>query len=444
MATIPTLPLFTSGIAKSGQFNRLRDAIAFWQNPPAAMIAGNAGQSLTSGAWALVAFPTTSYDTDSMVTSTSRITIKTAGRYSIAAKVTIAANATGIRRIMVRKNAGGSSTGGTELYVETTGAIGAAGVKTPVSIPSGPEFQLAVNDTLEVFAYQDSGGALTIDTPVGSVFFAVRLAQVAATTSGDEGTTLPAALTQTLLSTEDLDTITTPGNYLQDANVDATLARHYPTTRAGHLEVHGGANGSFIMQRYTIYGQVPTDVWVRTKYISTWSAWLKLNASGGEGLSFIPPVGWYFSSPLLYNGTTNKPSGFCAPCRFPGYGGAVSVNEVSVNVDTADAAGGAVTVTIKAAGADGLATSTVLSTTVHATTTVGRVAVASSFTIPPEGAWAYISTFTGTSRLRVANSMMLAANAGSGSGPGLTLGTLNDDVNNPSGNPTIVLLHRSA
>lgn len=277
MATIPSLPLFTSGIAKSGQFNRLRDAIAFWQNPPSALITGNAGQSLTTATWTLVAFPTTSYDTDTIVTSTSRLTAKTAGRYSVTAKLTYAANTTGIRRVMVRKNAAGSSTGGTELYVETTGAITAAGVKTPASIPAGPEFQLSAGDYLEVFGYQDSGVALTIDTPTSAVFFGVRLAQVAATTSGDEGTTLPGALVQTLLTTEDLNAVTTPGNYLQNFNANATALRNYPIVRAGHLEVFGGADVSHVMQRYTEYDDpVSRDVWIRTYVSGTWGTWQKI------------------------------------------------------------------------------------------------------------------------------------------------------------------------
>ena len=276
MATIPTLPLFTSGPLKSGTLNALRDGVAFWQNPPAALITGNAGQSTTSGAYLLVAFPTTSYDTDSMVTSTSRITIQTPGRYAIAAKLTFAANTTGIRRIMIRKNAAGSSTGGTELYTETTQAITSAGIKTPVSMPAGPEFQLSAGNTIEVFAFQDSGAALTLDTPTGSIYLSVRLVQIAATTSGAAYSALADVMGQTLLSTEDLDTVTAPGNYLQDANADATLARHYPVTRAGHLEVHSGASASFIMQRYTEYLASAPAVWVRTYYSTAWGAWRQL------------------------------------------------------------------------------------------------------------------------------------------------------------------------
>ena len=276
MADIPSLPLFTSGPLKSGTLNALRDGVAFWQNPPAALITGNAGQSTTSGAYLLVAFPTTSYNTDSMVTSTSRITIQTPGRYSIAAKLTFAANTTGIRRIMIRKNAAGSSTGGTELYIETTGAIGAAGVKTPVSIPAGPEFQLSAGDTLEVFAYQDSTAALTLDTPTSAMFFGVRLVQIAATTSGAAYTALADVMGESVLSTEDLDTITAPGNYLQNQNANATLARHYPVTRAGHLEVLSGGDVSHRMQRYTEYLTTAPAVWVRTYASGVWGAWRQL------------------------------------------------------------------------------------------------------------------------------------------------------------------------
>ena len=278
MATIPTLPLFTSGPLKSGTLNALRDALAFWQSPPAALISGNAGQSTTSGAYLLVAFPTTSYNTDSMVTSTSRITIQTPGRYAIASKLTFAANATGIRRIMIRKNAAGSSTGGTELYTETAQAITAAGIKTPVSIPAGPEFQLAAGDTIEVFAFQNSGAALTLDTRTGAIYLSVRLVQIAATTSGAAYTALADVMGQTELGTEDLDTITSPGFYIQSVTTEATVAAHYPVEGLnGHLMVEsmGGANPARVAQTYTSSASAAPGprTFKRTKVASTWSPW---------------------------------------------------------------------------------------------------------------------------------------------------------------------------
>lgn len=273
MATIPSLPLFTSGVAKSGPLNRLRDAIAFWQNPPAAMVVKSVAQNVLTGTVTLVTFETTSYDTDTIVTSSSRLTAKTSGRYAIGGKLTFAANATGFRRIQIRKNAAGSPTGGTLLIVETTSAITTAGVATPVSLGAGPEFQLAANDYIEAFAHHDSGATLALN--VDACILTMRLAQVAATTSGQEANNLPSAVVQTLLSTEDLNAVTTPGNYLQDANADATLARNYPATQAGHLEVHGGASASFIMQRYTIYRSLSTQsaVYWRCYYAGVWDPW---------------------------------------------------------------------------------------------------------------------------------------------------------------------------
>ena len=299
MATIPSLPLFTSGIAKSGQFNRLRDAIAFWQNPPAAMVTATVNQSISNATWTLLTFGSTSYDTDGIVTSTSRFTVQTPGRYSVVGKVVYSSSATGRRWIGIRKNSTGTYVTGTLLYATNIAATSAA---DHVIIPPGPEFQLSAGDTLEAFTFQDSGGSLNTAASGSDIHMAIRLVQSTATTSGDEGTTLPGALVQTLLGTADLNSVTTPGNYLQDVSANATAGRNYPIVRAGHLEVHGGASSSFVMQRYTEYDDsIARDVWVRTKYLTVWGAWqLMLNAAqtelGTEDLDTIKSPGFYIQS----------------------------------------------------------------------------------------------------------------------------------------------------
>lgn len=78
----------------------------------------------------------------------------------------------------------------------------------------------------------------------------------------------------TILGTQNLDSMTATGDYAQDQNVDATLARKYPTTLAGLLEVRNPLGAVMIYQRYTTYDSTQ-KMYTRTKYNSTWTAWVQ-------------------------------------------------------------------------------------------------------------------------------------------------------------------------
>lgn len=82
-----------------------------------------------------------------------------------------------------------------------------------------------------------------------------------------------------LASGTDLDNVVTPGSYIQNANVNATLALHYPVTYAGSLEVTYQGPSGMVYQQYQVYSSspsVPNSVWVRGRYSSAWSAWKML------------------------------------------------------------------------------------------------------------------------------------------------------------------------
>lgn len=76
------------------------------------------------------------------------------------------------------------------------------------------------------------------------------------------------------LSTQDLNTVQTPGDYRQPLSAQATQARNYPTNIAGLLEVFADASlASMIWQRYSGYGPYAGRVWQRGCYNGTWTAW---------------------------------------------------------------------------------------------------------------------------------------------------------------------------
>ena len=78
----------------------------------------------------------------------------------------------------------------------------------------------------------------------------------------------------TELSTEDLNTVTRTGAYVQTSNRDAERSENYPRNVAGLLEVHTG--GNFTFQRYTAYKTFGT--WMRSYYgfEGKWSPWQKI------------------------------------------------------------------------------------------------------------------------------------------------------------------------
>lgn len=78
----------------------------------------------------------------------------------------------------------------------------------------------------------------------------------------------------TELATQDLNTITRTGTYVQTSNNDARNSANYPRDVAGLLEVYTG--GNFTFQRYTAY----KDFGVYTRsyygYEKTWSPWKRI------------------------------------------------------------------------------------------------------------------------------------------------------------------------
>lgn len=90
-------------------------------------------------------------------------------------------------------------------------------------------------------------------------------------------------------ASEDLDTYTTPGIYVQNQISGASGGTNYPVANAGMLEVldGGGATNVRTVQRYTEYSQPPI-VWQRMRRNGgNWSAWLNLSEWMAETVSQV-------------------------------------------------------------------------------------------------------------------------------------------------------------
>ena len=76
------------------------------------------------------------------------------------------------------------------------------------------------------------------------------------------------------LSTEDLNTLKTPGIYYQPANANASAARHYPENNAGTLIAYKNAG---VSQVYRVY--ISSRSYTRSQYSTgAWTAWTPVDA----------------------------------------------------------------------------------------------------------------------------------------------------------------------
>ncbi|MGL5460722.1 MAG: BppU family phage baseplate upper protein [Cetobacterium sp.] len=102
---------------------------------------------------------------------------------------------------------------------------------------------------------------------------------------------------RTSLSNQDLNTLIEFGIYTQNANVQATTQLHYPTNKAGLLEVFGYQG--HIYQRYTTYAEDRT-IYIRGSYNNTWSTWSNQdNATTLQGYSLFGTAHRYGSIPTV-------------------------------------------------------------------------------------------------------------------------------------------------
>jgi hypothetical protein len=127
-------------------------------SPPAARVYHNASQSVANITLTALALNSERFDTDTMhdtATNNSRLTCKTAGLYEIKGCAAFATSAVGnVRALQIRLN------GVTDLGVQYGHPIGGGALSSIITVST--LYELAVNDYVQLMAYQDSGGALNV------------------------------------------------------------------------------------------------------------------------------------------------------------------------------------------------------------------------------------------------------------------------------------------
>lgn len=176
MATVPsqgTVSIGNKGTAALWN-DDVRDAINFLLAPPRAEVYQGASTNMpTSGTAALMLFDTEAYDSDTMhstSSNTSRLVATTAGLYAVFFQLAWAANATGVRQLDIKKNAGGNFASGS--FVSTQRIVPPSGV---IATAAGElDVQMNAGDYLEMFGTQTSGGALASSPGSYVTYFGMR------------------------------------------------------------------------------------------------------------------------------------------------------------------------------------------------------------------------------------------------------------------------------
>jgi hypothetical protein len=153
----------------------IRDTENFLLAPPRCFTYRTADKSTANGSIVLYDMDAELYDpytpaAHSTSVNNSRLAAAEPGLYAMKAHVTWAANAAGSRSLQLRKNAAGSSSGGTLIL--DTGTLPSAGnvgfLLVTVDVP------LNANDYIELFTSQTSGGSLNVLAGAGNTFLSFR------------------------------------------------------------------------------------------------------------------------------------------------------------------------------------------------------------------------------------------------------------------------------
>lgn len=127
--------------------------------PPMCRVTASSTSTVSNATWTLIAFDGETFDAQAMhstSTNNSRIYAPVAGIYFVQCVTGWTEDVDNVRSIQIRKNAAGSSSGGTKINQMQVPATSPGNTTVHVS----DMVELAVNDYLEFFRYQASGGNL--------------------------------------------------------------------------------------------------------------------------------------------------------------------------------------------------------------------------------------------------------------------------------------------
>lgn len=161
---------------------QVRDNELFLAFPVRVSAYRTADKSINDNTETLYDLDAEEYDSDgahSTVTNNSRLIVPSGalGLYTVTAQARFASNATGVRTLQVRKNAAGSSAGGTRQAIRVQNASGGSEV-TILGLTKDVELT-TTGDYIEMFHRQTSGGSLNVIAGAPETFMQMRLSALA-------------------------------------------------------------------------------------------------------------------------------------------------------------------------------------------------------------------------------------------------------------------------
>ncbi len=195
-----------------------------------------------------------------------------------------------------------------------------------------------VNDTTKTWSFQAKTGPITQWKNADGVVVAEVTQDGTFTGSGGEAVMADRGL----LSTTDLDTLTTTGFYRQVSNLSTSsrTSAHYPdvSSTRGVLTVVR-LNASTVTQRYdaTLHG----SVWLRDSVSGVWGAWVLIGPSaGGGGFAWPAPPAYRWVGPSwIYGSPATKSHPYLEPALYE-TGDGWPCSAVAVEITTASTGAG--------------------------------------------------------------------------------------------------------
>lgn len=149
---------------------QIRDNLDFLHSKDHVSVYRTANETVTDSTYGLLNWNAEAYDSNSMhdnATVNSRLRCNSDGLYLVIFKINFEIDNTGQRRVMLRENAAGSSSGGT-----TRGVWSGEGIATYETTVAGTRLlRLVDTDYVELFAYQNTGSSLDIESGSSTSFF---------------------------------------------------------------------------------------------------------------------------------------------------------------------------------------------------------------------------------------------------------------------------------
>jgi len=157
---------FVAGTAlTAAQMNVIGGDLTYLNGTPSCDVGVSTGTSLTTSTWTRLNWDTNNYDNasiHSISTNTWKFLLADAGAYDVSIQIGYAANSTGVRSCNVDLNNSSSTvSSGTRSW----SGRAAAGNSQIMTAQANFKFKAAAGDFLSVFAFQNTGGALSTDAP---------------------------------------------------------------------------------------------------------------------------------------------------------------------------------------------------------------------------------------------------------------------------------------